>query len=726
MHPRLPEGLCEIHLFSHSKIIQSFKNHLINHSFSLPLQKNSFMSIEKIIQENVVAAVKSLFDENIDTKDVSLQETNKDFKGDLTVVVFPYVRGAKKSPEQTGEMIGKYLNENVEEISSFNVIKGFLNLEIGQNYWLNFLAKEKDNANFGKGNQSEKIVLEYCGPNTNKPLHLGHIRNMLIGYATANLLEYAGNEVHKVNIYNDRGIAICKSMLAWQKFGEGKTPQSEGIKGDHFVGQFYVKFDEHYKKEVEEIRIKIKDGAFNIDLNSSDKLVTLNSDLNDLKKLLKTESKINLASKPYFKDYLNYLEEKISLVQFEKILSEKLRVTLINEFDKKTHDRFLIFEKKKKEIKDFIQEHAEKTSPLIQEARKMLQLWEAGDKETVALWETMNNWVYEGFEETFEALGVDFEKHYKESEYYERGKELVEEGLKNNKFFKKEDGSAWVNLEEDGLDQKLLLRGDGTSVYITQDMGIAEARYNDYQFDQSIYVVANEQDYHFKVLQHVLQKLEKPYADGIYHLSYGMVDLPEGRMKSREGTVVDADDLIQEMIDTAEQHTKELGKIDDLSSEQAQKLFKTLALGALKYFILKVNPRKRVIFNPKDSIDFQGNTGPFVQYAHARIQSLLRNQTLQEVDFSNIQLEESEKELLLQLHKFPQVVELGASGYDVSEIANYVYELARLFNKFYASVQILKVDNENDKQFRLHLSKFTAETIKKSLAILGIDAPNKM
>lgn len=589
------------------------------------------MNIEQIIQENVVSAVKSLLNENIETEDVNLQETNKDFKGDITVVVFPYTRWAKKSPEQTGEMIGKYLNENVAEISGFNIIKGFLNLEISQNYWLNFLAQEKDNTNFGKGTQSEKIVLEYCGPNTNKPLHLGHIRNMLIGYATANLLEYAGNEVHKVNIYNDRGIAICKSMLAWQKFGNGATPQSTNTKGDHFVGKFYVKFDVENKREIEKL-----------------------------------------------------VEGNIS------------------------------------------KEDAEKSSSLMNEAREMLRLWEAGNKETVELWETMNNWVYEGFEETFNVLGVDFEKHYKESEYYERGKELVEEGLKNNKFYSKDDGSVWVNLEEEGLDQKLLLRGDGTSVYITQDMGIAEARYNDYKFDQSIYVVANEQDYHFKVLQLVLQKLGKNYAEGIYHLSYGMVDLPEGRMKSREGTVVDADDLIQEMIDTAEQHTKELGKIDDLDDKQAQTLFKTLALGALKYFILKVNPRKRVIFNPKESIDFQGNTGPFVQYAHARIQSLLRNQTLQEVDFSKINLADSEKELLIQLHKFPQIVDLGATNYDVSEIANYVYELARLFNKFYASVQILKVDNENDKQFRLNLSKFTAEVIKKSLEILGIEAPEKM
>jgi arginyl-tRNA synthetase len=589
------------------------------------------MSIESLLQQAVAQAVQQLFGENIPPADVNLQETNKDFAGDITVVVFPFVRMARKSPEQTGAMLGEYLKANVSQIADFNVIKGFLNLEISDSYWLDFFNKEKNNLTFGKGKGGQNIVLEYCGPNTNKPLHLGHIRNMLIGYATASLLEYAGHEVHKVNIYNDRGIAICKSMLAWQKFGEGKTPQSEGIKGDHFVGDFYVKFDVEYKKEVEQL-------------------------------MASGQSK----------------------------------------------------------------EEAEKNSQLINEAREMLRLWEAGDAETVALWNKMNNWVYEGFEQTFQSLGVDFEKHYKESEYYERGKELVLEGLKNDCFYKKEDGSVWVDLEADGLDHKLLLRNDGTSVYITQDMGIAEARYNDYKFDQSIYVVANEQDYHFKVLQLVLQKLQKPYAEGIYHLSYGMVDLPEGRMKSREGTVVDADDLIQEMIETAEQHTRELGKIDDLSPAQADELFKTLAMGALKYFILKVNPRKRVIFNPKESIDFQGNTGPFIQYAHARIQSILRRQNVENNKIENYTLKESEKELLKELHKFPEKINEGAKNYDISEVANFAYELARTYNKFYASEPILSAAGETEKQFRLQLSAFTAHTLKTCLKLMGIDAPDKM
>jgi arginyl-tRNA synthetase len=589
------------------------------------------MTIESIIQQSVAKAVNQLFNETIEAEKITLQETSKDFAGDITVVVFPYVRFSKKSPEQTGAALGEYLQENLVHIKGFNVVKGFLNLEIADTYWLDFFNQQKNNETFGKGKNQQNIVLEYCGPNTNKPLHLGHIRNMLIGFATANLLEFAGNKVHKVNIYNDRGITICKSMVSWLLYGEGKTPQSEGIKGDHFVGKFYVRFDEEFKKEVAEL---VSNGS--------------------------------------------------------------------------------------------TKEQAEKDAPLINQARKMLLKWESGDEDTIDLWNKMNNWVYEGFEQTFKELGVDFEKHYKESEYYERGKELAIEGLRKGSFYQKDDKSIWVDLENEGLDQKLLLRNDGTSVYITQDMGIAEARYNDYKFDQSIYVVANEQDYHFKVLQLVLQKLEKPYAEGIYHLSYGMVDLPEGRMKSREGTVVDADDLIKEMVETAEQHTKELGKIDDLSAEQAQELFKTLAMGALKYFILKVNPRKRVIFNPKESIDFQGNTGPFIQYAHARIQSILKKQALETVSIENINPTESEKELLKTLHRFPTVIELGAKAYDISEVANFAYELAKTYNKFYASEPILSAPTENEKQFRLQLSKFTAQVLKKCLNLMGINAPDKM
>jgi len=529
-------------------------------------------------------------------------------------VVFPFTRFSKSAPEATAQAIGEFLKASVDFVEDFNVVKGFLNLEVSNDYYLDFFKETHTKSDFAKGAEGRKIVLEYCGPNTNKPLHLGHIRNMLLGYSTAQLLEFAGHEVHKVNIYNDRGIAICKSMLAWQKFGKGETPESTGMKSDHFVGKYYVEFDKRVKEDPN----------------------------------------------------------------------------------------------------------------LLDEAQAMLVKWEQGDKDVLALWDKMNAWCYAGFEQTFQALGVDFEKHYKESDYYERGKELVEDGLKSGAFYRKDDQSVWVDLEDKGLDHKLLLRGDGTSVYITQDMGIAEARYLDYQFDESIYVVASEQDYHFKVLQLVLEKLDKDYAQGIYHLSYGLVNLPDGRMKSREGTVVDADDLIATMIQTAEEHTNELGKVDDFTQEEAQQLYRDLALGALKYFILKVNPKRTVIFNPQESIDFQGNTGPFIQFNYVRIQSLLRKQTVGNIDFRSISLQAEEKDLLKEIHKFPQVIAQAAKNYDVSEICSYAYSLAKLYSKFYSNTTILGDTPENAKNFRLSLSKWTAEVLKQAFGLLGIAMPTRM
>ena len=589
------------------------------------------MNLEQVISQAVVEALQDLYQVNLDRKSIALNETIKDYKGDITVVVFPLTRHSKLGPEPTGNAIGEVLKEKLSIVDDFNVVKGFLNLEINDSFYIGFLQNSYQDDDFGKGEGGRKIVLEYCGPNTNKPLHLGHIRNMLLGYSTANLLEFAGHEVHKVNIYNDRGIAICKSMLAWQKFGKGETPESTNTKGDHFVGRFYVEFDKQYKMEVAQ----------------------------------------------------------------------------------------LISEGKSKEV-------AEKQAPLLLEAREMLVKWEQGDKEVVALWEKMNSWCYAGFEETFKALGVDFEKHYKESDYYLRGKDLVEEGLSKSQFYKKDDGSVWVDLEDKGLDQKLLLRGDGTSVYITQDMGIAEARFEDYQFDESIYVVASEQDYHFKVLQLVLEKMKKPYAEGIFHLSYGLVNLPDGRMKSREGTVVDADDLIEGMIATAESHTNELGKVDDFTEEEARALYKDLALGALKYFILKVNPKRSVIFNPEESIDFQGNTGPFIQFNYVRIQSLLRKQAIGEIDFLGVNLESTEKELIKEIYKYPGIIQLAAKNYDVSEISSYAFSLAKLYSKFYASTSILGDTEENTKNFRLLLSKWTGEVLKSSFELLGIQMPDRM
>lgn len=572
------------------------------------------MRIEQVIQEAVAQAIEHLYEQKVPAEQVALNETIKDYAGDITVVVFPFTRFSKSAPDATGQAIGEVLKRDVAFVEDYNVVKGFLNLTISNHYYLDFFKETSDNKDFAKGANGRKIVLEYCGPNTNKPLHLGHIRNMLLGFSTAQLLEFAGHEVHKVNIYNDRGIAICKSMLAWQKFGNGETPERAGMKSDHFVGKYYVEFDKRVKED----------------------------------------------------------------------------------------------------------------PSLLEEAQEMLVKWEQGDKDVLALWEKMNNWCYDGFEQTFESLGVDFEKHYKESDYYERGKELVEEGLEAGAFYRKDDQSVWVDLEDKGLDHKLLLRGNGTSVYITQDMGIAEARYKDYHFDESIYVVASEQDYHFKVLQLVLEKLGKKYAQGIYHLSYGLVNLPDGRMKSREGTVVDADDLIAAMIETAEEHTNELGKVDDFTAEEAQKLYHDLAMGALKYFILKVNPKRTVIFNPQESIDFQGNTGPFIQFNYVRIQSLLRKQAIGDIDFSAIDLQAEEKELLKEIHKFPQVIEQAAKNYDISEVCSYAYALAKLYSKFYSSTSILGDTPENTKYFRLRLSQWTGEVLKQAFELLGIAMPSRM
>ncbi|MCC8407910.1 arginine--tRNA ligase [Mucilaginibacter sp. UR6-1] len=585
------------------------------------------------ITDAAIKAVKELYNTDITADAISLQETRKEFEGQLTIVTFPFTRFSRKSPEQTGTEIGEHIKANISEVSAFNVIKGFLNISIADDYWLNTLYTQILSADFAKPQaKGQKVMVEYSSPNTNKPLHLGHIRNNLLGYSVAQILGAAGHEVIKANLVNDRGIHICKSMLAWQKFGNGETPESSGLKGDHLVGKYYVVFDKEYKKEIE---------------------------------ALKAEGQT--------------------------------------------------------------EDEAKKNAPLIKEAQLMLQKWEAGDEEVISLWKTMNSWVYAGFDETYKHLGVDFDKFYYESNTYLLGKDIIEEGLAKGVFFKKEDGSVWIDLTEDGLDQKLVLRADGTSVYITQDIGTALLKYNDFGMDKSIYVVGNEQDYHFKVLFLILQKLGKADTNSLFHLSYGMVDLPSGKMKSREGTVVDADDLMDEMEATARQRTEELGKVEGFSDEEKNALYHTIGMGALKYFLLKVDPKKRLLFDPNESVDFQGHTGPFIQYTHARIKSVLNRAGVDFTERTSVNtLAAEERELIVLLNQFPDIVAQAAEAYSPAVIANYVYELAKAYNKFYHEHSILQAEDEISKKFRLQLSAASAKVIKKGMALLGIEVPERM
>jgi len=591
--------------------------------------------IQEILKNHIATAFKSVYQINVDSQSIVLENTKPDFEGDYTFVVFAYLKISKKNPEQTANDIGNYLVENAREIQSFNVIKGFLNIVVSDAYWLDFLQSNFQNTCYGLGAKTNhKILVEYSSPNTNKPLHLGHIRNNLLGFSVAEILKANGHEVYTCNLVNDRGIHICKSMLAWMQQGNGETPASSGLKGDHLVGKYYVAFDRTYKEDI---------------------------------KALMTEGKV--------------------------------------------------------------EEYAEKNAPSILAAQELLQKWEAGDEETVGIWRTMNGWVYEGFDVTYKKLGVKFDKFYYESNTYLLGKEIVQEGLEKGAFYKKEDGSVWIDLTADGLDHKLLLRGDGTSVYITQDIGTAELKYEDFACERSIYVVGNEQDYHFKVLQLICKKLHKSYAEGIYHLSYGMVELPHGKMKSREGTVVDADDLIDGMLHTAEETTKALGKTDGLAEKDLEILYETIGMGALKYFLLKVDPKKKMMFNPEESIDFQGNTGPFIQYTHARIKSILRNASsidFANVDSSKISLQKAEKELIFLAFQYAEVIKDAGREMSPGVICNYVYEVAKSFSSFYHECPILKESNEEQKKLRLQICNMTAYIIKSGFALLGIQVPERM
>ena len=592
------------------------------------------MSLQTTLSNNVINAVKAIF--NVELETVEFQATRKEFAGDITIVVFPMLRVIKGNPIQIGEAVGEYLVENVNDVKAFNVVKGFLNIEISDAYYINFFNSIVADSMYGYVAgipEDNAVMVEYSSPNTNKPLHLGHVRNNLLGYSVAEILKASGRKVYKTQIINDRGIHICKSMLAWQRFGNEETPKSTGLKGDKLVGNYYVKFDKEYKKEIQTL---IKEG--------------------------KTE------------------------------------------------------------------EEAKKQSPILIEAQQMLLKWESGDEDVVALWKKMNQWVYDGFDITYKNLGVDFDTLYYESETYLLGKEFVAEGIKTGVFFKKEDGSVWCDLTDDGLDEKIVLRSDGTAVYMTQDIGTAIQRAKDFpDVTGMVYTVGNEQEYHFKVLFLIIKKLGFDWAKNLYHLSYGMVDLPSGKMKSREGTVVDADDLIVEMAQTAEEISEDLGKLDGYSKEEKNELYQTIGLGALKYYILKVDPRKRILFDPKESIDFQGNTGPFIQYTYARIQSILRKSDLNiTFEINGLPLHYKEKELLKQIQFFPEVIQNAAVHYSPALIANYTYELVKTFNSFYQNVSILGADSQNEKIFRIQLSKTVANTIKNAFSLLGIDVPERM
>lgn len=598
--------------------------------------------IESLLQQSISEVLKNLYAIEVQPDSLVLQATSKNFEGDFTFVVFPYVKQARKAPDMVGRELGEAVQQLRPEVKSFNVVKGFLNFVINDDYWIHFVAQHVSNDKYGLKTaqlDAAPIVVEYSSPNTNKPLHLGHVRNNLLGWSVSQLLKANGNNVKMVNLVNDRGIHICKSMLAWLRFGNGETPETSGLKGDHLVGKYYVEFDKHYKAEIKEL--------------------------------------------------------------MEQGMEE---------------------------------EEAKKQAPLLLEAQSMLKRWEEGDKEVRALWEKMNSWVYAGFDETYKRMGVGFDKIYYESNTYMLGKELVQKGLDMGVLYRRDDGAVCADLTDAGLDHKVLLRKDGTSVYMTQDLGTALLRQHDFGAEQLIYVVGNEQDYHFQVLKIILKRLGFDWADKLYHLSYGMVELPNGKMKSREGTVVDADDLISEMEQTAADMSKEHGKNDDLSAEQQQQLFHVLALGALKYFILKVDPTKNMLFNPAESIDFNGNTGPFIQYTHARIRSIIRKaESEQQItvvatnpNLSTLALGEKEREVIKQLHNLPDTIDAAAAAYSPAMVANYAYDLAKAFNSFYQDTPILRDADRDTMIFRIQLCSMVAMALKNTMMILGIEVPDRM
>ncbi|MER3463726.1 MAG: arginine--tRNA ligase [Chitinophagaceae bacterium] len=590
------------------------------------------MSLVARVKEAAAKAIEALYQISFSADAVLVNQTKPEFEGDYTIVLFALIKQLKKSPEVLGKELGDYLMQQHHDLfTSYNIIKGFLNLTVKDEYLVQFLSENSTTVPLINPDTTKKIIIEYSSPNTNKPLHLGHLRNIFYGWSVAQILKAAGQDVMKTCVVNDRGVHICKSMIAWEQFSNGATPESTATKGDHFVGDYYVKFSNEHKRQIEEL-----------------------------------------------------IATGIS------------------------------------------KEEAEKRAPIMQQTQQMLVDWEKGKPEVIDLWKRMNSWVYKGFDQTYQRIGADFDKIYYESETYLLGKRFVEEGLAQGVLFKKEDGSVWIDLTAEGLDEKLVLRKDGTSVYITQDLGLAEEKYQDFHYDQSFYVIADEQNYHMKVLKLILQKLGKPYADGIQHLSYGMVELPSGRMKSREGTVVDADDLIDEMVKEAAAKTKEKSKVEEFSNEELNQLYETIALGALKFFLIKVDPKKRMVFNPEESIDFHGFTGPFIQYTHARIKSILRKETPSGSLRTDGTLEKLEKELLLLLEQYPQIVKDAATEHNPAAVANYVYSVAQTYNTFYTAHSVLKAEDEEKKQLRLHLCQLTANVLKEGMYLLGINVPERM
>lgn len=612
------------------------------------------MKITDLIQDGVIAGIQSLYGEPISADQITMSVTRKEFEGDYTVVTFPFTKIAKKKPDEIAQELGQYMVDNVDEIENFNVVKGFLNLSVADSYWKQYLLQISENEGFWKKpNNGRKVMIEYCSPNTNKPLHLGHIRNILLGWSCSKIYEAVGYEVIKVQVINDRGIAICKSMLAWEKFAEGATPESTGKKSDHFVGDYYVLFEKKFQEEYKEWQV------------------------GEGKSVFTAKAKDGQSEEEFFKAYKN---------------------TYFNEY-----------------------------SILGKEAREMLMKWEANDPQIKALWEKMNNWVYAGFEETFKKLGVNFDKYYYESNTYLLGKDTVQLGLEKNIFYKKEDGSIWADLTDAKLDHKVIMRGDGTSLYITQDLGTAQSRYEDFAPEKMVYVVADEQDYHFKVLFELLKRLGEPYADGLHHLSYGMVDLPTGKMKSREGTIVDADDLVKEVIEEARAASEERGETVELSEEEQEDIIRKIGLAALKYHIIKVSPKKRMVFDPKESVDMQGQTGPYIQNAYVRIKSIFRK--AQDVNTSLADqhpLMPGEVDLIRILYRFSETIELAANDYDPSALTSYCYELAKAYHKFYSEHSILRAETEAAKAFRLKLSLSVANVLKAGMDLLGIEMPERM